>query len=424
MAHIRSQGALIQSINPPLLTCYTVGSGEDMMEHDIELIDPIPQTPHDLPLLVGHTPGSNEGSMRLKELMDLFTTLLQKVLDLENVKTAQAKETANEDTDTEMIVKDKGNCEKGGSTTKIVSTATLDISAARLAVSTAEPKEVAQQKKSITTLQPLLTIDPKDKGRERQEEASKAALAEMYDGVQAQIDADHELAVRLTHEEQEKYTVEERSKLLAEFFERRKKQLAKERAEAIRSKKKRAASSSSKHKSPKKQKVNDQESKDSDKEHRKCLKMVPDADKAIDYETLDVKSLIIDYESQVLETTEVDVLDSHKIIMERFPANDPLGYDLILWGDLKTLVESSKDDEIWRNQQDWKLLSWKLYETCGVNILMLDDSLVSINMFVEKSYPLTKEILEKMLSSKLEVETESTLALDLIKFIKLQTKEK
>nr|GFB80704.1 hypothetical protein [Tanacetum cinerariifolium] len=193
--------------------------------------------------------------------------------------------------------------------------------------------------------------------KQRQEEAFKAALAEMYDAVQAQIDADHELAVRMTHEEQEKYTVEERSKLLAEFFERKKKHLAKERAEAVRrkpptktqlsnlmmtylkhtsrfthaqlksrsfeeiqklyikeqkwvaafvpigseedkkrigSRKKRTAGSSSKHKSPKKQKVNDQESKDSDKEQRKCLKVVPDDDKAIDYETLDVKSPIVD----------------------------------------------------------------------------------------------------------------------------------
>nr|GFB35719.1 hypothetical protein [Tanacetum cinerariifolium] len=226
--------------------------------------------------------------------------------------------------------------------------------------------------------------------RERQKVAYKAALSEMYDEVQTKIDADHELAVRLTHEEQEKYIAKERSKLLAEFFERRKKHLAKERAESmsfkeiqklyikehkwvdafvpigseedekrIRSRKKRAAGSSLKHKSPKKHKVNDQESKDSDKEHRKCLIML---------EVLDRQ----------------DVLDLQKIIIERFLSNDPKGYDLILWGYLKTLVESSKDDEIWRNQQDWNLLSWKLYETCGIHTLMLDDSLVSINMFVEK----------------------------------------
>nr|GFA95666.1 hypothetical protein [Tanacetum cinerariifolium] len=74
---------------------YTVGSREDMMEHDIELTNPVPQTSHDSPLSGGHTPGKDEGSMTLKELTDLCTTLLQKVLDLENVKTAQAKGIAN-----------------------------------------------------------------------------------------------------------------------------------------------------------------------------------------------------------------------------------------------------------------------------------------------------------------------------------------
>ncbi|GKD88215.1 hypothetical protein Tco_1363722 [Tanacetum coccineum] len=72
--------------------------------------------------------------------------------------------------------------------------------------------------------------------RGRQEEASKVAIAEMFDEVQARIDVDYELAARMTQEEQEKYTIEERARLLAEFFERRKKQLAAERAEAIRNK--------------------------------------------------------------------------------------------------------------------------------------------------------------------------------------------
>nr|GEY99912.1 hypothetical protein [Tanacetum cinerariifolium] len=492
MAQIRSEGALIHFIDPPLSTGYTVRSGEDKMEHDIKLTDHVPQTPYDAPLLGGHTPGSDEGSMTLKELTNLYTTLLQKVLDLENVKTAQAKEIASlkmrvtkleqrqssrilgfhpfragtsKRYSLEMIVEDKGNGEKGGSIVETVSTARLDISVARPEVSTAEPKthpttttlfddedvtiddilvnmknQKAKEKgiafkdaddstrriRFITTLQLFQPLIQKIKiqahlyeeaktERERQEKASKAALAEMYDEVQAQIDVDHELAVRLTHEEQEKYTVEERSKLLAKFFERRKKQLAKERAKVemivedkgngekggsivetvstarldisvarpevstaepkthpttttlfddedvtiddilvnmknqkakekgiafkdaddstrrirfittlqlfqpliqkikvgseedemrIGSRKKRAAGSSSKHKSPKKQKVNDQESEDNDKEHRKCLKVVSDDDKAIDYETLDVKSPIVNCESQVLGTNE------------------------------------------------------------------------------------------------------------------------
>ncbi|GJS15559.1 hypothetical protein Tco_0410031 [Tanacetum coccineum] len=70
----------------------------------------------------------------------------------------------------------------------------------------------------------------------RQEEASMTALAKLYDVVQAQIDADQELAARMTLEEHEKYTVEERSRMLAEFIKNKKKQLVVERAEAIRSK--------------------------------------------------------------------------------------------------------------------------------------------------------------------------------------------
>nr|GEV74666.1 ribonuclease H-like domain-containing protein [Tanacetum cinerariifolium] len=260
-----------------------------------------------------------------------------------------------------------------------------------------DTNDFARPIRSITTLQPFPTINSKDKGkgilqesepvkkskkmdqdqierdaevalemqahlnkkamikRERQEEASKAALAKMYDEVQAQIDVDHELAIRLTHEEQEQYTVKERSKLFthaqlkSKSFKEIQKLYIKEQKwvdafvpigseedeKRIGSRKKRAAVSSSKHKSPKKQKVNGQESKDSGKEHRKYLKVVPDDDKAIDYETWDVKGPIVDCESQVLGTNKAvldrqDVLDLHKIIMERFLANDPEGYDLIL----------------------------------------------------------------------------------------------
>ncbi|GJZ36040.1 hypothetical protein Tco_0581857 [Tanacetum coccineum] len=51
-----------------------------------------------------------------------------------------------------------------------------------------------------------------------------------------QIDADQELAARMTLKEHEKYIVEERARMLAEFIKNRKKQLVVERVEAIRSK--------------------------------------------------------------------------------------------------------------------------------------------------------------------------------------------
>ncbi|GKD61257.1 hypothetical protein Tco_1298766 [Tanacetum coccineum] len=107
--------------------------------------------------------------------------------------------------------------------------------------------------RSITTLQPFPTIDPKDKDakvalrlqaesyeklrveRERQEEASKVAIAEIFDEVHARIDVDYEMAARMT-QEQEKYIIEERARLFAKFFEKRKKQLSAERVKAIRNK--------------------------------------------------------------------------------------------------------------------------------------------------------------------------------------------
>nr|GFD21963.1 hypothetical protein [Tanacetum cinerariifolium] len=73
-----------------------------------------------------------------------------------------------------------------------------------------------------------------ERERQREEQASMNYIANLYDEVQARIDVDHELAVRWTHEEQKKYTMDERVKLLAEYFERRKKQLAEEKAAAIK----------------------------------------------------------------------------------------------------------------------------------------------------------------------------------------------
>nr|GEV00235.1 ribonuclease H-like domain, reverse transcriptase, RNA-dependent DNA polymerase [Tanacetum cinerariifolium] len=253
----------------------------------------------------GRTPGSDKGSMTLMELTNLCTPLLQKILDLENLKTTQAKKIVNlKKRITKLkqrqclrflgfhlfrVGASKRNSlgkrkvskheRKNLKSQQMFQDNVLDKDAdTKMIVKDKDADNSARPIRSITTLQPLPTIDPQDKGngilqefepikktkkkdqdqiergtevslkiqahlneearikRETQEEASKAALAEMYDEVQAQIDDDHELAVRLTLEEQEKYTVKESSKLLAEFFERRKTQLAKERAEAIRSK--------------------------------------------------------------------------------------------------------------------------------------------------------------------------------------------
>nr|GEW55468.1 ribonuclease H-like domain-containing protein [Tanacetum cinerariifolium] len=63
---------------------HTSRSGEGRMEHTVELTDIVPSTPYDSPLTGGYTPRSDEGRLKLEELMDLCTTLSNRVTTLEN----------------------------------------------------------------------------------------------------------------------------------------------------------------------------------------------------------------------------------------------------------------------------------------------------------------------------------------------------
>ncbi|GJR95071.1 hypothetical protein Tco_0267245 [Tanacetum coccineum] len=234
---------------------HTLGSGEDNMEHQFELMDNVPNTPHDSPLLRVNTPGSGEGNLELNELMDLVTKLSHRVFNLEKVKIAQAKEITQGQigTDDTKVVKGSGDT-KVLDTEKAVNTAGEgEEKAKEKGVVIIDVEDSSRLVRSITTLQPLPIINPKDKGkgilqetesvektkkkvqgdaqmerdaevalrlqakldeelrveRERQEEASKVAIAEMFDEVQARMDVDYELAARMTQKEQEKYTIKE-----------------------------------------------------------------------------------------------------------------------------------------------------------------------------------------------------------------------
>ncbi|GKB24134.1 hypothetical protein Tco_0863535 [Tanacetum coccineum] len=68
----------------------------------------------------------------------------------------------------------------------------------------------------------------------------------------------------------------------------------------------------------------------------------------------------------------MDFLELHSLVMQRFETTTPEGIDLILWGDLKTMFEVNAVDELWKNQEDWILKSWNLYENCG-SYLMLEE---------------------------------------------------
>ncbi|GJZ87164.1 hypothetical protein Tco_0658774, partial [Tanacetum coccineum] len=67
-----------------------------------------------------------------------------------------------------------------------------------------------------------------EKERVVQEEASKAAIIEELDSIQAMIDTDEQLAARLQAEEQEQFSIEEKSRMLVEMIAERKKFFAAE----------------------------------------------------------------------------------------------------------------------------------------------------------------------------------------------------
>ncbi|GKF27049.1 hypothetical protein Tco_0082943, partial [Tanacetum coccineum] len=103
--------------------------------------------------------------------------------------------------------------------------------------------------RSLLTLKPLLKIDPKDKDKkkieeedesdtesEAEEEATKAALSNEYDFIQARIAADRLLAERVQEAEREQFTVEERAKFLHDTIATQRRILAQQRTKAIRNK--------------------------------------------------------------------------------------------------------------------------------------------------------------------------------------------
>ncbi|GJX42562.1 putative ribonuclease H-like domain-containing protein, partial [Tanacetum coccineum] len=357
--------------------------------------------------------------------------------------------------------------------------------------------------RSLLTLKPLPKIDPKDKGKKKikeeieliwnlkvqedweaeeevkklaEEEAIKTALSNEYDFIQARIEADRLLALRLQDEE---------SSLFDESFtavgstedERR----IKEMNEGVKdpdqkSLKKRVVEETPKKedttKVPAKVDVTEQGTKkrkgghmkmlarkkkrpqsdvDSDDEHRKCLKIVtfegtmdseimerkfviarlnkvslPDGDYLVIYKA-NGNFRAFNYLLEVLHIFDTkDLFHLYDLVMEQYSEITLEGIELILWGDLKIMMESSQEEndqsDFWNDQQDWEIVTWRLYEACGVYILELKDGTV-IHMLVERRYPLSKDLLQRMLDLGLEVERESTAALDLIRFIKQQIGE-
>ncbi|GJZ45862.1 hypothetical protein Tco_0593458 [Tanacetum coccineum] len=189
---------------------------------------------------------------------------------------------------------------------------------------------------------------------------------------------------------------------------------------------------------------------DDEKEYLKgYLDIIPREDVVEDVESLSTKYPIMDWKTCVLtenfmyyqifrgdgssknykvlsemleDFDRQDVMDLHRLVKERYSASRPEGYDLMLWGDLHTLFEPNEEDEIWKNQHEYNVISWSLCDFCGVHILLMQNG-IAIHMLTEKKYPLSQEMISKMLNKRLEVDHESTQAYELLKFIRSQVQK-
>nr|GFA10023.1 hypothetical protein [Tanacetum cinerariifolium] len=117
-----------------------------------------------------------------------------------------------------------------------------------------------------------------------------------------------------------------------------------------------------------------------------------------------------------------------KIVRDRFSTSKPTNFsDEYLLLTLKTMFgELDGQDAIWRNKKSVHGLAlvkrWKLLTLCGVHVIIL--STVQLFLLVERRYPLLRFTLEQLVNvARLQVEEESEMSLELLRFTRKQLLE-
>ncbi|GJS08687.1 hypothetical protein Tco_0365483 [Tanacetum coccineum] len=294
--------------------------------------------------------------------------------------------------------------------------------------------------------------------REKAEKEAKVniALKETRDDIQAKIDADCLLAERLQAREQEELTIKEKAILFQQILEKRRKHFAEKRAEEKRNRPPTRAQQRSimctylknmKGWKPKALKSNSKRAGD-ELEQESVKKQKVDGDK----ETAELQSLmqVIPYEEEVAIDTiplatkpptivdwkiykegkrsyyqiiradgslkmyrvfilmlksfdKQDLEDLYNLVKDKYGSTRLMeDLDLILYGNLKIMIDPHVENQVWKNQQDYNVLDWKLYDSCGVYSLRMQH--VYIHMLVEKRYPLTPATITDMLNKKLQAD--------------------
>ncbi|GKA72932.1 hypothetical protein Tco_0779148 [Tanacetum coccineum] len=409
-----------------------------------------PPTPHDSPLYAVHSHGSEEGSLKLQELMNLVNTLSDRigVLEADLLKTKKTYSSAY----TKLILRVK----------KLDDGALL----ADLSPKTGGKLFLKRFKKKLIPVLPKVNF-PHSKSRLQTEVIHKQGVAvgkqvmrlvcskdrklsyaeairleeQMNEEQRAQIARDAEIARQWDEEERKRAMDEAKAtkkidwndpsnqgnfkitdfkgmsyneirpifEKLWDFNQKFVPMDAKKERSISLEKERSKSAEKERSKSPEKieeEKVVTQEEKEEvvkESGAKRKKEEVP-----IEVESISTKFPIMDWKSYVLTETFM--------YYQIFRGNSRPGrYDLDV-GDLHTMFEPNEDDELWRNQQ-YNLISWSLYDLCGVHMLLMENGM-AIHMLTEKKYPLSQEMISKMLKKRLEVDHDSTQAIELLRFIR------
>ncbi|GJR59695.1 hypothetical protein Tco_1501857 [Tanacetum coccineum] len=349
-----------------------------------------------------------------------------------------------------------------------ISTANVPVSTAGAEVSTASP-EVKTAAESLVYIRRSAT-KRKDKGKAIMKEAepvqkkTKLQLeqerlrvhkeastfnAKEWDNIQAQIEADEELAHMLQAQERERYFEADKARLLNKgsyYLQQLKKPSFDEVKKLFETTMKRVntftpiesddivpkvVDGSSKidakqeinQESSKRQKIGEgsepsKESKDKLPQEQLQHLMIIVPEEGMNVEALQTKYPIIDWEVYTEDSRMDDLVKLWSLVHERFNSIEPTkDKEIELWVELKRLFEPDDDDTLWKLQRYMHdPLKWRLYDTCAIHHVSTERG-HDIFMLVKKDYPLTRALMTLMLSNRLQVDEYSVMADELLKKI-------
>nr|GEV36044.1 aminoacyl-tRNA synthetase, class 1a, anticodon-binding [Tanacetum cinerariifolium] len=95
-----------------------------------------------------------------------------------------------------------------------------------------------------------------------------------------------------------------------------------------------------------------------------------------------------------------DLMVLYGIVLDKYKVERATCIGLGLWLDLRTLINAREDIDasiIWDDQDQWEIQSWRFYALPAIHVLETEAGDI-IYMFMDKTYPLTPEMIQRMLN--------------------------